>query len=166
MVETPLRWSLSTSEIDIPALYVGAEELDLQIIADVESLLSLHEHTLHARIQNPNKGSLRACASDNCVKGLPNAAGHRDRGHTLGHFALHLSSGIFSLSAVSSDRFELGIGVGICVAGEFGLDQTLGDKIGETAVGCGRVRVVLHSETEVALGWVAWPLENILAGPH
>src|ERR1700690_3259230 len=40
------------------------------------------------------------------------------------------------------------------------------DKIGEPSIGSGRVSVVLHGETEVALFRVTWAFQNILAWPH
>ena len=70
----------------------------------------------------------------------------------LGHLALDFAGSIFFQRAITGDRLEIFVGVGIgkhCPSIDF--DQALRDQVSEAPVRRGGMSVILHGKPEVAL---------------
>src|SRR6266481_9768252 len=69
-------------KVDESALWVGADQLDAQLVSHI-CALTMHQQTLHMRREYPNKSSFRGSASNNGVKYLADAAAHAHGGNAL-----------------------------------------------------------------------------------
>ena len=107
---------------------------------------------------------MRSDAGDNGVEDRADSILHGDGGEALGHFAFDLARGILFLCTVCGDCCELIIRVRIGLAREHGLDQALGHDVRKSAVGSGRVSVVLNRKTEVARRGIARAFEDVFSG--
>src|SRR5580693_8250784 len=116
-------------------LHVSANQFDLELISDVDSLLALRQQSINARLLHANKRSLWSDAGDYGI-------------------------------AVGGDRRKFAVRVRIGLACQHCFNQSLGHDVRKAAIGGGRVRVVLHRESEMSGYWIARPLQDIFSRPN
>jgi hypothetical protein len=95
-------------KINVSTLDVGANQLHLQPVADIEAMCLLKQ-SLDPGIQNANEGSVFGHAGHNSVEDLAYTITHRDSRHALGHFAFDFVGGILFEGAVAGDGLQLAI---------------------------------------------------------
>jgi hypothetical protein len=162
----PARPILRAGEVDVPAFDVRVHEPHAQPIADVGALVALREQALDVRLQDAHERAARRDARDDRVELLADPPAHRDRRDALRHRALDLARGVFLRGARRGDARQLLVRVRRRQSGEHGLDEALRHQVRVAPVRRGRVRVVLHRETEVAGFRITRPLEHVLARAH
>ena len=123
----------------------------------------MNEQAFHVGLQHADERAVIGDSGDDGVEDFADPVLHSDRCQALRHFAFHFSGGIFLLRAVGRNGSQFVIGIWILLSREHGLDQPLRDNIGETAVGRGRVRVVLDREAEVTGRRFSCLFQHVLA---
>ncbi len=67
-------------KVDKASLDIQAGELNLDLVADLDSRLPTHQHSLGRRLQQPNPGSFFGGTGDKGIEGLSNPAGRNFAG--------------------------------------------------------------------------------------
>src|SRR4030095_13681873 len=74
---------LGAREVDVAALDVGADELDLHVVADVEALDAAHQPPLDGRSEDADPRALLRGAGHERVEPLADSRGEQQRGGGL-----------------------------------------------------------------------------------
>ena len=146
-------------------MYIRPSQLSPNLVANVQPLRSLCQQSVNVRLHDTNKRSLGSNSGDDSVESFADAMAHGHGGQPLRHFPLHFSRGIAFLRAVSGDAGEIVVVIWPGLSIEQTFDQPLCDHIGKAPVGRGRVRVILHRQSEVPLRGIARTLQHIFPGP-
>src|SRR3712207_3816758 len=120
-------------------------------LADAQAALAAHDHAVGGRAQQPRESAFGLHARHDRVEGLAHALAEHHGGRDLSHPPLDAPRGRLHLVAVRRNPLQLLARVGRGLAGSDRLQAALRDQIGEAPVWRGRVRVVVHGQTEVPL---------------
>src|SRR5947207_12420076 len=90
-------------KIEIPALWIGAHQLHLKLIAYIHTLLSTHQDSFGGRARYTHEYTLGRHACHDGGKSLADSMLERHRRNALIHHSFHFARRIFLKSAVLSN---------------------------------------------------------------
>src|SRR5713101_2119334 len=157
-----LRSTGAARKVDEPALDVGLEELDRDLLPDVETLEPVDHLPLHGGSEDPDPGPLLGRGGDHSLEPLPDSRLQEERRGRLPHLPLHLVRVVFLLRAVARQLLELATAVRRRATGQRGLEQALRHEVREAPVRGGGMGVVVDREAEVARRRSARKLQHVL----
>ena len=154
-------------EVDEGVDGVGVGESNADGVAHVEAFGAVDDFAFDGWVEDADKGAFVVGAGDDAGEVVADLAGEGYSGDPLLHGALNFASGGVAVVEVLGDGGELVVRIGPGIVSEHGLDDALGDEVGEAAVGGGGVCVVERGQAEVAglVGGTARS-EHVLAGTH
>src|SRR5580658_10444813 len=91
---------LRTREIDVSMPPIGAHQLYLNSVTNIDALLPPHHHTLYVRSKGSRKGPVFGHAGHDGVEGFADTMAHRHSGDAFLHLAFHLALAIFHVRAL------------------------------------------------------------------
>src|SRR5215471_12424389 len=87
----PRTSTLHSGKVDKASLGIGVYQLDLNLVAHVESLLAPNKHAISVRVEGSHKSTLRSHSSHDSTKCLTYPDAERHSGYSLPHVAFDFS---------------------------------------------------------------------------
>src|SRR6184192_4103971 len=107
-----------SSEIYEATLRVCRKQLDLDLVADIHTLLAAHESSFDRRILDPHVGPAWLVAGNDRLEARADSIAEQHGRGDLSHIAFDFARGVFLHGAVARNRRELVVGIGRRVPGK------------------------------------------------